>query len=383
MSEPRLPAHNIFDLRDLARRRLPKGIFEYMDRGSEDEVALRNNRSAFAAIKLQPRVARDVSAISVRTEIFGKQWGMPLGIAPTGFGGLMWYQGELALARAAAKAEVPFTLATRSTTSLERVASEAGGHLWFQLYINDNRKETLELVERARVAGFHVLAITLDTPVSPNREYNAHNGFELPFRVTHRSAGDVLNHPRWLFGVLLRYLVTTGMPRNENAPGNTRDKITKDPLAPPVSASVDWEVVRTVRKAWPGPLLVKGVLHPDDARAAIDLGLDGVIVSNHGGRNNDSTPAPIEVLPHIADAVGHRATVLLDSGIRRGSDVAKALALGAKAVLAGRAPLYGAAAGGEEGVALALGILRKELVRTMAMTGCRTLDELGPGVLYR
>ena len=359
-------------------------MFEFVDRGSEDEVALRNNRAAFERIKLKPRTLVDVSGRSQETTLFGHRQQMPIAIAPTGSAGLMWYEGEIALARAAAAAGIPFTLATGSMTAMEKIAAQAGGRLWFQLYMWPNRSLSHQLVERARAAGFEALMVTVDGAVSGNREYNLRNGFTIPFTFTRRNVSDVLMHPEWLLGVLTRYLLTTGMPRYENYPSEHKYRITAQPMGKGMllNDSLNWDDLRVLRKMWPHTLIVKGILHPQDAILAADCGADGIVVSNHGGRNLDSSMAPIDVLPAILDAVGKRLTVMVDSGVRRGSDVVKALALGAQAVLVGRAALYGVAAAGEAGAARAIAILREETDRVMALIGARTSMDLDRRFLH-
>lgn len=365
-------AYNIEDLREIARRRVPKGMFEFVDRGAEDEVALRNNRTAFERIRLKPRALIDVSKRSQEITLFGKPQKMPIAIAPTGSAGLMWHDGEIALARAAAAAGIPFTLATGSMTAMEKIAAQAGGRLWFQLYMWPDRSLSHKLVERASTAGFEALVVTVDGAVSGNREYNLRNGFTIPFTFTRRNVSDVLMHPEWLLGVLARYVFTTGMPRYENYPSEFKHRITTQPMGKGMllNDSLTWDDLRVLRRMWPRTLIVKGILHPQDARLAADCGADGIVVSNHGGRNLDSSMAPIEVLPEIVDAVGKRITVIVDSGFRRGSDVVKALALGARAVLIGRPTLYGTAAGGEAGAARAIAIFREEIDRMLALLGC-------------
>jgi len=365
-------AYNIEDLREIARRRVPKGMFEFVDRGAEDEVALRNNRTAFERIRLQPRALVDVSRRSQEITLFGKPQKMPIAIAPTGSAGLMWHDGEIALARAAAAAGIPFTLATGSMTAMEAIAAQAGGRLWFQLYMWPDRSLSHKLVERASTAGFEALVVTVDGAVPGNREYNLRNGFTVPFSFTRRNVSDVLMHPEWLLGVLARYVFTTGMPRYENYPGEFKHRITAQPMGKGMllNDSLNWDDLRVLRRMWPRTLIVKGILHPRDAGLAADCGADGIVVSNHGGRNLDSSMAPIEVLPEIVDAVGKRITVIVDSGFRRGSDVVKALALGARAVLIGRPTLYGTAAGGEAGAARAIAIFREEIDRVLALLGC-------------
>jgi len=365
-------AYNIDDLREIARRRVPKGMFEFVDRGAEDEVALRNNRTAFERIRLKPRTLVDVSRRSQAITLFGNPQQMPIAIAPTGSAGLMWYDGEIALARAAAAAGIPFTLATGSMTAMEKIAAQAGGRLWFQLYMWPDRALSHKLVERASAAGYEALVVTVDGAVPGNREYNLRNGFTIPFTFTRRNVTDVLMHPEWLLGVLARYVFTTGMPRYENYPSEFKHRITAQPMGKGMllNDSLNWDDLRVLRRLWPRTLIVKGILHPQDAVHAADCGADGIVVSNHGGRNLDSSMAPIEVLPEVVDAVGKRITVMVDSGFRRGSDVVKALALGAKAVLIGRPTLYGTAAGGEAGAARAIAIFREEIDRVLALLGC-------------
>jgi isopentenyl diphosphate isomerase/L-lactate dehydrogenase-like FMN-dependent dehydrogenase len=384
MVDKTLGAYNISDLRDMALRRVPRGLFEFVDRGTEDEVSLRNNRAVFERIKFKPRTLVDVSKRSQEITLFGHTQKMPICVAPTGTAGLMWHEGEIALARAAKAAGIPFCLATGSMTAMERVAAEAGGRLWFQLYMWPDKSMSHKLVERARAAGFEGLVVTVDGAVSPNREYNLRNGFTIPFTFTRKNITDVLMHPRWLFGVLARYVFTTGMPRYENYPSEIKYKVTAAPMgrSQMKNDSLNWEDLKVLRRMWPGTLMVKGIAHPQDALLAAECGADGVIVSNHGGRNLDGSMAPLEALPEVVDAVGKRTTVIVDSGFRRGSDVVKALALGAQAVLIGRATLYGVAAGGEAGAARALELLREEISRVMALLGVRSVDELGPEVLH-
>jgi isopentenyl diphosphate isomerase/L-lactate dehydrogenase-like FMN-dependent dehydrogenase len=385
MSDPTLGVYDIADLREAARRRLPKGVFEFFDRGNGDEVAIVNNRAAFERIKLNPHMLVDTSQRTQSITLFGKQQPMPMVIGPTGSAGLAWHEGEVALARAAKNAGIPYTLATGSMTALERVADEAGGELWFQVYMWPDRAASHALIERAKVADYQALVVTVDTPVPPGREYNLRNGMTVPFRFTRRNVTDVLLHPRWLAGVLLRYLLTTGMPRYENYPTAMKTKITALPMGRSmmVSDSLTWDDLREIRKLWPRPLLVKGILRAEDAKLAADCGVDGVIVSNHGGRAVDSTRAPIEILPEVVESVGNRVTVIVDSGFRRGSDVIKGLALGADAVMMGRATLYGLAVAGEAGAARAIEIYRDEIDRILAMVGCPGIELLDETYLAR
>jgi L-lactate dehydrogenase (cytochrome)/(S)-mandelate dehydrogenase len=363
---------------------VPKGLFEFVDRGTEDEVSLRNNRAVFERIRLKPRDLVDVSKRNQEVTLFGKKHKMPIVIAPTGTAGLMWYEGEIALARAAADAGIPFTLATGSMTAMEKVAELAGGTLWFQLYLWPDRSLSHKLVERARAAGYEALVVTVDGVVPGNREYNLRNGFTIPFTFTRGNIKDVLMHPRWFAGVLVRYLLTTGMPRYQNYPTDIKYRITAGPMGRSSmrNDSLNWDDLRALRKLWPHRLLVKGLLNPQDAVTAADCGADGVIVSNHGGRNLDTVISPIEALPEVVDAVGKRVTVLVDSGFRRGTDVVKALAMGAQGVMIGRSMLYGVAAGGEEGARRAISLFRGEIDRVIALLGCNGVADLSTEHLH-
>jgi len=374
---------NIDDLRLAAKCRLPRGLFEYVDRGSEGEVSLRENRAGFDRIRMRPRVLEDVSGRTLETTLFGKVQSMPMAIAPMSPAGLLWHEGELALARAAAASGIPYTLPTESMTVLERIASEAGGRLWFQLYLWENRDYSYALLERVERAGFEALIVTVDTNVAPNREYNARNGFAMPIRPSLRAGLDMLCHPRWLLRVMACYVLASGMPLVANHPEAYRHAIFRDPPdnATRINSTMTWEDIRVLRRKWPRTLMVKGILRADDAVKAVDAGADAVVVSNHGARNFDSAVASIDALPAIADAIGHRATILLDSGVRRGSDVAKALALGAKAVLVGRPALYGIATAGEAGARHALALLRAELDKVMAYAGCRDVGGIDRDLL--
>ena len=372
-----LGCYNIADLREQARRRLPHGIWEYLERGTEDEACMARNRAAFDAVTFRPRVLRGVETIDTSCEILGRPAPLPLAVAPTGAAGMMWHHGDLALARAAAAVGVPFTISTASTMDLEQIAT-AGGRLWFQLYLWADRALSHAVVVRAAELGCDTLFVTLDLPVPPNREYLLRNGFATPFRLNIRNLVDVLAHPRWLAGVMGRYTLTGGIPTQANLPDQLRSKVTAAamPGAHFKQDDLDWEGVKDLRKRWPGKLVLKGVLHPGDARRAIDIGADGIVVSNHGGRALDASIASIEALPAIVEAVGGRACVMFDSGVRRGSDIARAVALGADVVLTGRAPLYGLASFGQAGVERALELLHAEFVRTMAMMGARSIEEL-------
>jgi isopentenyl diphosphate isomerase/L-lactate dehydrogenase-like FMN-dependent dehydrogenase len=377
--------HNIRDLREAARRRLPRGIFEFVDRGVEDETSLANNVDAFRRMKLWNRVLIDVDGVDLSTELLDAPAGMPLAISPTGLAGLCWHEGEVALARAAAAAKIPYALANGSITGMEKVAKRAGGRLWFQIYIWRARELTYEVVRRAHDAGFEALIVTVDTGLGGNREHNRRNDFGVPFKFTRKNVVDFALHAGWLTRVLLPYLSESGMPRHENYPAGYESIIAGHGKAKGKDMrgeNATWEDIDKLRALWPGKLLVKGVAHPDDARHALARGADGIIVSNHGGRALDSAPATLDVLPLIVEAVGKRMTIILDSGVRRGGDIVKALALGANAVMMGRATLYGVAAGGEAGAARAISLLRTEYRQTMGYVGARNVREIGPDIIF-
>lgn len=376
-------ALNIEDLRRMARRRLTRALFEFCDRGSEDEVAMRDNRAALERIKLLPHVLNDVSGRDTGITLFGKRQPLPLLIAPTGPAGWVWYRGEIALARAAAAAGIPFTLATTSCTPMETVLAEGGGTQWFQLYVWSDAEAALTTVARARDAGFDALVVTVDSPTFNNREFDIRNGAQTPPKITFKTALDGLRHPRWLIGTYGRYLrAERGMPGLPNIhfpdtaaqqkyrPGHAQGFLSRND-------SLDWDYLRRVRDLWPRTLIVKGILRPDDAAKAAECGADGIFVSNHAGNVLDAAAQPIEMLPHIVAAAGDRLTIIVDSGFRRGSDVLKGLALGADAVGIGRAALYGAAAAGEAGVRRAIDILAAEIRRTMGNLGVSDIASIG------
>lgn len=361
-------ALNIEDLRRIARRRVPRVVFDWLEGGAEDHVTLKANREVFGAIRFAPRTLVDVSKRSQRVALFGRVYESPIGIAPIGAAGLFWHDAEIALARAARTANLPFVLSMHTFVPLERLAWEAGGPPWFQLYMPREREAARAAVRRALDAGCEALVITVDVPMGGNREYNVRNGFEMPLRLQPRTAMDVLMHPRWLACVFARAWLARDNPMRMSEWTTRRDRFS-------------WPDLAWLRDAWPRKLLVKGILGVEDAQLAAEHGADGIFVSNHGGRQLDGLPSPMEVLPSIAAAVGERLAIVVDSGFRRGSDIVKALALGADMVFLGRAPMYGAAAGGEPGVRQAIQLLRAEIDRVMALLGCASIAELGPHYL--
>ncbi|MGE5525346.1 MAG: alpha-hydroxy acid oxidase [Rhodospirillaceae bacterium] len=372
------PAYNIEDLHRLARKRLPRVAYDYLERGAEDDVTMQDNRAVFERIKLRPRVLVDVSRRNQRVTIFGKEYDSPIGVAPTGIAGLYCFDADVALARAAAAANVPFVLSTASFAPLERVAERAGGTKWFQLYMSKDRAAAKRLVDRACEAGYEALVMTSDVPVIGNRECNLRNGWKIPFQLGSRNVLDGIMHPRWLTSVFLRTLIDSGVPRFQNVDENVGGRIVSANLQSFRARrdAVDWSDVEWLRTIWPRKLFVKGILTAHDAKRAMAAGVDGVFVSNHGGRQLDGTLTPMDELPEIADAVSGRIKIMVDSGFRRGSDIVKALALGADMAFVGRAPLYGATVAGEAGAKHAIDILKAEVDRTMALIGCNSVAEL-------
>jgi (S)-mandelate dehydrogenase len=350
---------NISDLRDIARRRIPGFVFEYVEGGAEDEQTLRCNRRAFEAISFVPRTLVDTTARHHKIELFGRPAAAPLIIGPTGMNGMIDRHGDTALARGAAAAGIPFCLSTVSTTRLEDVASSAGGRLWMQLYVMKDRAVAEDIMKRADAAGYEALVFTTDANVFGSREWDRRN-YWAPGKPTFRTKLDILRHPRWLRDVLLR----EGMPRFRNfesfLPPGASTAVGGSTIIPKLFApSITWDDIAWIRRHWPRKLIVKGVLSVSDAQRAADLGCDGIVLTNHGGRQLDSCVAPIQVLPDIAAAVGQRMTIIVDSGFRRGTDVVKALAK------------------------LALGILQNEIDRVLGQLGVRSVSELGPQILRR
>ena len=367
------------DFRTAARRYLPRVLFEYMDRGSERETALKQGRTALDHLRIMPSVLTGSSTRDLSCNILGKTFPTPLIVAPTAIAGMIRTGGEARIASAAARVGIPVCLATQSIVPIETVARAAPGNVWFQLYIWQNRQRTLDLVERVRTAGVETLLVTVDTAVQPLRHYNRRNGFSMGFRATPRSVLDIASHPRWAWNALLRPLLQgRGVPDFPHYPEGLRPNVLRPQQDPSVRLAQDvtWQDIEHLRVFWKGKLVLKGVLSPEDVTHARRIGIDGIVVSTHGARNLDSAPPVADVLPSLADEAGNM-TVIADSGIRQGSDVFKLLALGADAVMVGRLPLYGLAAGGVEGVERILNMLLDELRVTMALSGKATLSELG------
>ena len=375
-----LRAWNIRDLRALAKRRLPRAVFDFFDGAAEDEITLAANRAAFERVRLAPRMLAGVQRVDTSTTLLGGRSTMPIAVGPTGGIGFGWPFADVGVARAAAAAGIPYTLSTMATASIERIAREAGGRLWFQIYIFRDPEMTAGLVDRAREFGYEALMVTVDVPVGGKRERDFYNDFAIRFRFTPRNVLDFAKRPLWCLDIL-RY----GMPKLENVAGLVPEAKSTAEIASSVGqfwdADFDWDDLKAMRDRWPGKMLVKGTLRADEAERLARIGIDAVVVSNHGGRQLDGAVAGLDALPPVVRAVKGKMSVLVDGGVRRGVDAVKAVALGAEGVMLGRATLFGAAAAGEAGARRAIEILRDELVRSMQLSGVRSIPEIGPDLL--
>jgi L-lactate dehydrogenase (cytochrome) len=363
-------AADIADLRLLAKRRAPRMVFDYVDGAAEAERSLRDSVAAFDRVQFRPRVLRDVGTVSTTTELFGREIAMPVVLGPTGFTRMMHQEGERAVARAAARAGVPYTLSTMGTTSQEGVAAAApDGWNWYQLYVVRDRERSADQLARATAAGMDVLVLTVDVPVAGARLRDVRHGMTMPPTVRWKSALQAVRHPAWWFDFI------TGEPltfATADGAGGDLASIIRKMFDPSVTlADLEW-----IRSVWPGRILIKGVQDVRDAKDIASVGVDGIVVSNHGGRQLDRAPSPLSLLPEIRDGIGHTTDVFLDGGVRSGSDIAAAVALGAKAVFVGRAYLYGLTAGGEAGVDRALDIVRSEFTRTLQLLGVADVASL-------
>ena len=372
-------AINIDDLKRMAKRRLPKIMYDFIEGGVEDEVGLRTNAKAFSDLRLVPRYYIDTAKREQKATLFGRTYASPFGIAPTGMAGAFRKDAELFLAQAANDADIPYLMSGAANASMEQAARLAPRNMWYQIYGAKERRFQLDLVKRAIDSGMTVLALTCDVPVSSNRERNRRNGFVRPLRMTLPTILEAMLHPAWV----INYYRQGGLPMLGNwqpyaASGSSPDQVADLFASQTPDPSQTWRDVEAIRSSWNGPLILKGIMHPEDARIAIGQGVDGMIVSNHGARQLDMMPSPLDVLPMIRNAVGPDVPLLLDSGVRRGSDIVSALCLGADFVLTGRATLYGATAGGLAGVKKAVSILQREIDLVMGQIGALNLDALGP-----
>lgn len=370
-------AANVEDLRRLAKRRLPAGVFDYIDGAAEDERTLADNCDAFARLAFVPRVLRDVSAVDTTTTLFGKSLPMPLVLSPTGFSRIADPQGELAVARAANRAGLPYTLSTMGTRSIEDVRSVSDGDLWFQVYVWRDRALVADMLARAAAAGYSTIVITVDTAVLGRRERDVRRGFTLPPKIGLDTLFEGARHPSWTWSFVrsepIRFANMTGSRADDG--GSTAVNLSQY-INSQFDPSLSWDDIDWFRRQWPGKVVVKGIQSVADARIAADLAVDAIALSNHGGRQLDGAPAPIDLVAPVADAVGGRLAILCDGGVRRGSDIVKAVALGADACMIGRSYLYALGAGGERGVDHVLGLLADGMRRTMALTGVTSVKEL-------
>lgn len=373
-------ALNIDDLRDLARRRMPRGLFDFVDRGAEDESTMRGNAESMRQFWLRPRVGRDVSGRDLSTTVFGQKLTMPVGIAVTGLAGMLDHRGEHKLASAAAAAGIPFTIGSSNFTAQAELKPLCGDLLWRQIYPPADRRLIDHHLATARANGVHVLQVTLDSPVVGKREYMQRSGWG-PGIMHLGTYLDMLGAPSWLFGTLLRYVRDGGLPEIGDMPEGERVFWGGSHSYAVAAQDFTWDDLAEIRRKWDGALVAKGISTAEDAREAASRGVDGVIVSNHGGRSLDGCVPSFMALREVVDAVAPQVTVIVDGGFRRGADVIRAIAMGASMVMVGRATLYGLMAGGQAGVTRALAILREEIDRGMALTGVRTLAELGRGHL--
>ena len=370
----------IEDLRELSKKRIAKAVFDYVDRGSYGEYTLRANRRDLEALDFRQRVAVDVAHRSTRTTMLGQEVPVPLALAPVGLTGLNWADGEMLAARAAEKFGVPYTLSTMSICSIEDVASAVTKPFWFQLYVMKDRGFSASLVERAKAVGCSALVLTLDLQVQGQRHQDLKNGLAVPPRLTAATLFDVMTKPSWTLNVLGGRRKSFGNLQGFIPEGDSLKTLSQW-IAGQFDATLSWKDVEWVKKLWPGKIILKGILDVEDAKIAAGCGVEAVVVSNHGGRQLDSAPSSIRVLPEVVQAIGDRMEVLFDGGIRSGMDLLKALALGAKGAMIGRAYAYGLGAMGEQGVLTALEILRKELDVTMALCGIRDVKDATPAIL--
>ncbi len=370
---------SIADLRSIAKWRLPRFAFDFIDGGAEDENNLRKNEAAFDQIEMVPRYLRDMSVIDHEVEIFNKSYAVPFGMSPVGALNLAWPGSDLAMARLAAQKRMPLCLSGNSSTPIEPMAEACDGHMWFQSYMTQDIEIREMLLGRAEAAGVEVLVVTVDIPKASKRDRDIRNGLVVPFQITPRILLSLILHPRWS---LLTW--QAGSPGYANLKGTSLEAASHnhaDFQARLISSSFDWDELKKLRDRWKGPLVVKGILHPEDAVQAVELDIDGIQVSNHGGRQADYAPAAVAALPGIAKAVDGRVPVLLDGGVRRGNDIVRAKALGASFVFLGRAFAYGAAAGGEEGCAHAFELIETSMARAMGQLGCAKFSEVDERVL--
>jgi L-lactate dehydrogenase (cytochrome) len=371
----------IADYRRIAQRRLPKFVFDYVDGAAGDEATMHDNRAAFAQLRLYPRQQVDVTKRCMETTVLGRRLSMPMLLAPTGLQRLVHRRADLEVAQAAGDAQIPFVVSASTAFTVEEIAEAGSGDLWLQVYPWRDRKALEHVIRRAIAVGYSTLVVTVDVPLLARRERDLRNGMSIPPRITPGNVYQGARHPRWVTH-LLRGPEITFVNFKDLAPGSKGMALMQWVNNELTNPAAEWSELQWLRRLWPGPLVVKGVLTVEDARAAVREGADAIVVSNHGGRQLDDTPATAEVLPRVVDAVGEHTEVLMDGGVRRGGDILKALALGARAVLVGRPYWWGLAAGGARGVGSVIDIFRNELDMAMALSGRPTVDSVGRDLLF-
>jgi len=374
--------NTVGDAREISKRKLPKMVWDFIDGGADGELAIAANRRSLNEIKLRPKFLTDVSNRDISAKIFGKKADLPFILSPSGMATIAHPQGELAVAKAADRAGAIFCVSTASGYTLEEIASVSNGRLWFQLYLWGNEEVVNSLIDRAGNSGYEALVVTVDVPVVGKRERDLANGMSLPVRIRPKNALNTLRKPKWLFGLLngpdITFANLTGFAAGDDA--SSIGEYTDREL---VDQTRTWDDLELIRKRWSGPLLVKGVMTPEDAISAVDAGADGIIVSNHGGRQMSFVPGVASIFESVVHAVGHRAEVFLDGGIRRGEDIIKARAIGATAACGGRPWYWGLAAGGEQGVEKVLSVLAADVDRTLALLGEEKFSNVTEHYLYR
>lgn len=376
-------AANLDDLRDIARRRLPGGVFDYVDGGAEDEITYRRNQTDLRRWEFVPSVLRDVSSVDISSTLLGRTLPLPLVLAPTGFTRIVDPPGELAAARAAARKNVPYSLSTLSTRSIEEVAEVSEGPKWFQVYVWKDRGLVKNMIERAAENGYEALCITADLAVPGRRERDERRGFSLPPKLGWGMMLEGMAHPSWTWRFLrsepISFSNVVGLSEHDGSTAVELAELVKDQF----DASLSWADIEWFRSIWPGPMIIKGIQSVSDARLAAEHGVEAIAVSNHGGRQLDGAPTPANLMEPIAEATGDSLEIIFDGGVRRGSDIIRALALGARAVMVGRPYLYGLGAGGEKGVEWVIDFFAEGMARSMALAGVRSVAEVERGLLSR
>lgn len=376
-------AANLDDLRNIARRRLPGGVFDYVDGGAEDEITYRRNQTDLRRWEFVPSVLRDVSSVDTSATLLGRTLPLPLVLAPTGFTRIVDPPGELAAARAAARKNVPYSLSTLSTRSIEEVAEVSEGPKWFQVYVWKDRGLVKNMIERAAENGYEALCITADLAVPGRRERDERRGFSLPPKLGWGMMLEGMTHPSWTWRFLrsepISFSNVVGLSEHDGSTAVELAELVKDQF----DASLSWEDIEWFRSIWPGPMIIKGIQSVSDARLAAEHGVEAIAVSNHGGRQLDGAPTPANLMEPIAEAAGDSLEIIFDGGVRRGSDIIRALALGARAVMVGRPYLYGLGAGGEKGVEWVIDFFAEGMARSMALAGVRSVAEVNRGLLSR